>query len=142
MYPPVQPLLLDLEVAGSISANHFTSPSSKLLKRSKNSVYLKAFLIYETPWKILKSKRICFQFMSASRLQTPISLLRHPSRAGQISTEHLKTSIQPFFATCRLLRYPEFWRCYRNRHTFLGPHWKLDNLLTVTMRNTQLLNRP
>jgi hypothetical protein len=69
------------------------------------------------------------------------------SSPGQFSTEHLKTSIQPFFATCRLPRYPEFWRCYRNRHTFLGPHWKrsmksLDNLLTVTTPNTQLLNRP
>jgi hypothetical protein len=43
---------------------------------------------------------------------------------GQISTKHLKTSIRPFFATCRLPQNPEFWRCYRPRHTFLGPHWK------------------
>jgi hypothetical protein len=44
--------------------------------------------------------------------------------AGQFSTEHLKTSIQSFFATCRLPRYPEFWRCYRTGTLFLGPHWK------------------
>jgi hypothetical protein len=82
---------------------------------------------------------------------SPGDVEAHPgaveASAGQISTEHLKTSIQPFFATCRLPRYPEIWRCYRNRHTFLGPHWKrsmksLDNLLTVTMRNTQLLHLP
>jgi hypothetical protein len=42
-------------------------------------------------------------------------------RAGQISTEHLKTSIQYFFATCRLPRLHKFRRCYRNRHTFFGP---------------------
>ena len=68
---------------------------------------------------------------------------------GQISTKHLKTSIRPFFATCRLPQNPEFsefWRCYRPRHTFLGPHWKrslksLDTLLTVTTPNTQLLPR-
>ena len=71
----------------------------------------------------------------------------HSTSPGQISTKHLKTSIKPFFATCRLPRYPEFWRCYRPRHTFLGPHWKrslksLDNLLTVTTPNTQLLPRP
>jgi hypothetical protein len=76
---------------------------------------------------------------------------------GQISTKHLKTSIRPFFATCRLPQYPEFWRClpqypefwrcYRPRHTFLGPHFKrslksLDTMLKVPMRNTQLLPLP
>ncbi len=66
---------------------------------------------------------------------------------GQISTKHLKTSIRPFFATCRLPQYPEFWRCYRPRHTFLGPHCKrslksLDTMLKVPMRNTQLLPLP
>ncbi len=69
------------------------------------------------------------------------------SSGGQISTKHLKTSTRPFFATCRLPQNPEFWRCYRPRHTFLGPHWKrslkiLDTLLTVTTPNTQLLPRP
>jgi hypothetical protein len=43
------------------------------------------------------------------------------SRAGQISTEHLKTSIQHVFVTCRLPRLHKFRRCYRNRHTFFGP---------------------
>jgi hypothetical protein len=62
------------------------------------------------------------------------------SSGGQISTKHLKTSIRTFFATCRLPQNPEFWRCYRPRHTFLGPHWKrslkiLDTLLTSD--NTQ-----
>ncbi len=42
-------------------------------------------------------------------------------RAGQISTKHLKTSVQHFFATCRLPRLHKFRRCYRNRHTFFGP---------------------
>jgi hypothetical protein len=70
-----------------------------------------------------------------------------PSSGGQISTKHLKTSIRPFFATCRLPQYPEFWRCYRPRHTFLGPHCKrslksLDTMLKVPMRNTQLLPLP
>jgi hypothetical protein len=43
------------------------------------------------------------------------------TRAGQISTEHLKTYIQHFFETCRLPRLHKFRRCYRNRHTFFGP---------------------
>jgi hypothetical protein len=69
------------------------------------------------------------------------------SSGGQISTKHLKTSIRPFFATCRLPHYPEFWRCVETGTLFLGPHWKrslkgLDNLLTVTTPNTQLLPRP
>jgi hypothetical protein len=69
------------------------------------------------------------------------------SRPGQISTKHLKTSIRPFFATCRLPQYPEFWRCVETGKLFLGPHCKrslksLENLLTVTTPNTQLLPRP
>ena len=47
---------------------------------------------------------------------------------GQISTKHLKTSIRPFFATCRLPQNPEFWRCYRPRHTWLS--WVLEVLPT------------
>jgi hypothetical protein len=42
-------------------------------------------------------------------------------RAGQISTEHLKTSIQNIFATCRLPLLHKFRRCFLNRHTFFGP---------------------
>ena len=42
-------------------------------------------------------------------------------RAGQISTEHLKTSTQHFFATYWIPRLHKFRRCYRNRHTFFGP---------------------
>ena len=66
---------------------------------------------------------------------------------GQISTKHLTTSIRPFFATCRLPQYPEFWRCVEPGILFLGPHCKrslksLDTLLKVPMRNTQLLPRP
>ncbi len=66
---------------------------------------------------------------------------------GQILTKHQKTSIKPFFATCRLPQYPEFWRCVETGTHFLGLHWKrslksLDNLLKVPMRNTKLLNRP
>jgi hypothetical protein len=43
--------------------------------------------------------------------------------------------------------YPEFWRCVETGTLFLGPHRKrslkgLDNLLTVTTPNTQLLPRP
>ena len=65
----------------------------------------------------------------------------------QISTKHLTTSIRPFFATCRLPQYPEFWRCVEPGILFLGPHCKrslksLDTLLKVPMRNTQLLPRP
>jgi hypothetical protein len=66
---------------------------------------------------------------------------------GQISTKHLTTSIRPFFATCHLPQYPEFWRCVEPGILFLGPHCKrslksLDTLLKVPMRNTQLLPRP
>ncbi len=66
---------------------------------------------------------------------------------GQISTKHQKTSTKPFFATCRLPQYPGFWKCVETGTLFLGPHWKrslkgLDNLLTVTTPNTQLLPRP
>ncbi len=66
---------------------------------------------------------------------------------GQISTKHLTTSIRPFFASCRLPQYPEFWRCVEPGILFLGPHCKrslksLDTLLKVPMRNTQLLPRP
>jgi hypothetical protein len=41
-------------------------------------------------------------------------------RGGQISTKHMKTSIGTFFATCPLPQNPEFWRCYRPRHTWLS----------------------
>jgi hypothetical protein len=69
------------------------------------------------------------------------------TRGGQISTKHQKTLIKPFFATCRLPQYPEFWRCVETGILFGGPHCKrslksLDNLLKVPMRNTQLLPRP
>ncbi len=33
---------------------------------------------------------------------------------GQISTKHQKTSIKPFFATCRLPQYPEFAKNLRS----------------------------
>ncbi len=42
-------------------------------------------------------------------------------RAGQISTKHLKTSIQHIFSTCRLPLLHKFRRCFQNRHTFFGP---------------------
>ncbi len=36
------------------------------------------------------------------------------SSGGQISTKHQKTSIKPFFATCRLPQYPEFAKNLRS----------------------------
>jgi len=45
---------------------------------------------------------------------------------GQISTKHQNTLRCFVFATCRLPQYPEFWRCYRPRHTWLS--WVLEVL--------------
>ncbi len=89
------------------------------------------------------------QFKASRRMGPPLVCLKISAwiSGGQISTKHQKTSTKPFFATCRLLQYPEFWRCVETGTLFLGPHWKrslkgLDNLLTVTTPNTQLLPRP
>ena len=93
-----------------------------------------------TKVKILERKKF---WISLKKNLVPRML----SSGGQISTKHLKTSIRPFFATCRLPQYPEFWRCVETGTLFLGPHWKrslksLDNLLKVPMRNIKLLPRP
>ena len=103
------------------------------------------------PRPLLRPRSVffCQNFLYLSLEAVPLKLAFTPVRTGsggQISTKHQNTSIKPFFATCRLPQNPEFWRCYRPRHTFLGPHWKrslksLDTLLTVTTPNTQLLPR-
>ena len=67
------------------------------------------------------------------------------TRPGQISIKHLTTSTQHFFATCPV--YTNLGGAIETGIFFLGRAGNnrckgLDNLLTVTMRNTQLLNRP
>ena len=46
---------------------------------------------------------------------------------GQISTKHLKTSIRPFFATCRLPQYPEFAKNLRSFDGFdqMSAFWSM-----------------
>ncbi len=98
--------------------------------------------------KIIKNEKLNkHQIRGYVALCAPETKFLFFGSGGQISTKHLKTSIRPFFATCRLPQYPEFWRCVETGTLFLGPHWKrslkgLDNLLTVTTPNTKLLHRP
>jgi hypothetical protein len=46
---------------------------------------------------------------------------------GQISTKHQKTSIKPFFATCRLPQYPEFAKNLRSFDGFdqMSAFWSM-----------------
>ncbi len=60
----------------------------------------------------------------------PQAVAIHLPSPGQISTKHLKTSIKPFFVTCRLPQYPEFWRCVETGTLFWGrtgnDSWKVS----------------
>ena len=60
-----------------------------------------------TKVKILERKKF---WISLKKNLVPRML----SSGGQISTKHLKTSIRPFFATCRLPQYPEFAKNLRS----------------------------
>jgi hypothetical protein len=59
-----------------------------------------------------------------------VSAMECGPRAGQISTEHLKTSTQQFFrdlSATPFTRLHKFRRCSRNRHTFFGP-WETQSV--------------
>jgi hypothetical protein len=49
------------------------------------------------------------------------------SSGGQISTKHQKTSIKPFFTTCRLPQYPEFAKNLRSFDGFdqMSAFWSM-----------------
>ncbi len=80
------------------------------------------FQLYYILWDLADSIPYLIPRMDFTQFADPLS----PS-GGQISTKHLKTSIRPFFATCRLPRYPEFAKNLRSFDGFdqMSAFWSM-----------------
>ena len=63
----------------------------------------------------------------ATKCSSIIPPASYTTSGGQISTKHQKTSIKPFFATCRLPQYPEFAKNLRSFDGFdqMSAFWSM-----------------